>query len=580
MERTNRRYTPQGSSSYQPFSQQLPVSFRLPPAPVHARASKTVLGSTEIVQKTSIGNAFVNNDPFIPLNPLTVEEIRVFEDKKAAENNARKRRRSSDYDKWKRPNSQEIPWLRNECSIKYTSVVQRLHYEILEFVEYLMPTDLERLFRAFVIKRIQKAIRAVYPTAEVMAFGSYNTGLYLPTSDIDLVCFIQQRNPLREIVAILNKNNICEGRPIPIANAVVPIIKLKEKYTRYNVDISFNQASGFGSAATMKRFMREWPSLSKLVVTLKYFLHHHELDDPACGGMGGYTVFCMILSFLQLHPEIQKGVVVPEDENLGVLLIEFFELYGVNYNYEELAIRVAKDKKRSGSNIGYCRKRYEDWATKDPITNICIQDPSDSTNDIARSTKNMRIIQDEFRRAFQRLVTRVGYLDSCTPRDEDGAFKDLQNFSILSSIVYINSDVRKRRDQLCKDYRNGDLGTVMASCGTDLRHRDVDDIIGMFKLEIAEADRLKSYKFARIKNHNGRRYTPPSPSIRRERSPVYNYRTSTSIEQIYVEDNSDMEMSDEYISDYTSNDRKLKNGISDSNGKKKSNKRHRRDRGD
>ncbi|CAG8843819.1 26038_t:CDS:1, partial [Racocetra persica] len=199
---------------------QLPVSFRLPPIPVQARVNKTVLGSTEIVQKTSVNNAFVNNDPFIPLNPLTTEEIRVFEDKKAAENNARKRRRSSEYDKWKRPNSQETPWLSNECNVKYTSVVERLHYEILEFVDYLLPTDLERLLRAYVIKRIEMAIRAVYSTAEVLAFGSYNTDLYLPTSDIDLVCFIHQRNPLRDIVSILTRNNICEGRPIAIANAV------------------------------------------------------------------------------------------------------------------------------------------------------------------------------------------------------------------------------------------------------------------------------------------------------------------------------------------------------------------------
>ncbi|CAG8602507.1 1510_t:CDS:2 [Cetraspora pellucida] len=573
MEKINGRCPPQGTShqSYQPFSQQLPVSFRLPPVPVQARVNKAVLGGKEIVQKTSANNAFVNNDPFIPLNPLTTEEIRVFEDKKAADNNARKRRRSSEFDKWKRPNNQETPWLSDECTVKYTSVVQRLHYEILEFVDYLLPTDLERLLRAYVIKRIEMAIKAVYPTAEVLAFGSYNTDLYLPTSDIDLVCFIHQRNPLRDIVSILARNNICEGRPIAIANAVVPIIKFKEKHTKFNVDISFNQASGFGSAAAMKLFMKEWPSLGKLVVTLKYFLHHHELDDPSCGGMGGYTVFCMVLSFLQLHPEIQKGVVVPEDENLGVLLIEFFELYGIHYNYEDLAIRVAKDK-RSGLNVGYYRKKYENWATKDPITNICIQDPSDSTNDIARSTKNMRIIQDEFQHAFERLVTRVGYLERCTPRDEDGTFRDLQSQSILSSISFINSDIRKRRDQLYKDYKNGVLGSVLSQYGTDpsrfLRHHDVDIIIETFRFEIAEADRLRNFKFARIRNKNDKHHIPPSPK-KRERSPVY------------IEESSDMEMSDEFISDYyIPNDRKLRNVTDDYNGKRRSKKRHKRERGD
>lgn len=48
----------------------------------------------------------------------------------------------------------------------------------------------------------------------------------------------------------------------------------------------------------------------------------------------------MVVSFLQQH--------VREDArstkaNLGVLLVEFFELYGVDFNYTRTAIRITDD---------------------------------------------------------------------------------------------------------------------------------------------------------------------------------------------------------------------------------------------
>lgn len=102
----------------------------------------------------------------------------------------------------------------------------RLHYEILELVDYLNPTDIEHLLRSFVIKRVELAIKKWFPNAEIVPFGSFNTGLYLPTSDIDLVCFIHAQTPLalREVSRILVQDGICLERPITLAKAVVSII--------------------------------------------------------------------------------------------------------------------------------------------------------------------------------------------------------------------------------------------------------------------------------------------------------------------------------------------------------------------
>lgn len=51
----------------------------------------------------------------------------------------------------------------------------------------MVPTDEEKALRKMLIKRIERVILLVYPRAKVEVFGSYSTGLYLPSSDLDIV---------------------------------------------------------------------------------------------------------------------------------------------------------------------------------------------------------------------------------------------------------------------------------------------------------------------------------------------------------------------------------------------------------
>jgi non-canonical poly(A) RNA polymerase PAPD5/7 len=122
-------------------------------------------------------------------------------------------------------------------------------------------------------------------------------------SDLDIVCFIKENSPdiLKRIAQLLHYHRISEERPITLTKAVVPIIKFREFHTQFNVDISFNQSSGYTSSRSMKNYLDQWPSLGSMVIIVKWFLKHHGLDDPSNGGMGGFTVFCMMLSFFQVR---------------------------------------------------------------------------------------------------------------------------------------------------------------------------------------------------------------------------------------------------------------------------------------
>ena len=79
-----------------------------------------------------------------------------------------------------------------------------------------------------------------------MVFGSCATGLNLPNSDIDLLVY----NPGMRELTMLNKisNSLVKAKFCKSIEALkftkVPLIKLQDKNTNINVDISFNRTNG------------------------------------------------------------------------------------------------------------------------------------------------------------------------------------------------------------------------------------------------------------------------------------------------------------------------------------------------
>lgn len=160
--------------------------------------------------------------------------------------------------------------------------------------------------------------------------------------------------------------------------ASVPIVKLTDKKTEIRVDISFNMSNGVKSAELIKSYMAEFPVLEKLVYVLKQFLLERDLNEVFTGGISSYSLILMCISFLQLHPRPEH---VHEHSNLGVLLIEFFELYGRKFNYMNTGIRI----KDGGCYINK-EEMQKDMTDGHRPSLLCIEDPLLRTNDIGRSS--------------------------------------------------------------------------------------------------------------------------------------------------------------------------------------------------
>ncbi|KAK4398384.1 Terminal nucleotidyltransferase 4A [Sesamum angolense] len=90
-------------------------------------------------------------------------------------------------------------WFRANCRFK--SPMLQLHKEILDFCHFLSPTGEEQQSRNAAIESVFDVIKYIWPNAEVEVFGSFKTGLYLPSSDIDDA--VSKWPPLRPLCLIL-----------------------------------------------------------------------------------------------------------------------------------------------------------------------------------------------------------------------------------------------------------------------------------------------------------------------------------------------------------------------------------------
>uniref|UniRef100_A0A667X7F9 Terminal nucleotidyltransferase 4A n=1 Tax=Myripristis murdjan TaxID=586833 RepID=A0A667X7F9_9TELE len=319
---------------------------------------------------------------------------------------------------------------------KYNPGVLGLHEEVMDFYNFMSPRPEEAAMRKEVVNRIEMVIKELWPTADVQIFGSFSTGLYLPTSDIDLVVFGKwERPPLQELEQALRKHNVAEPFSVKVLDkATVPIIKLTDQETEVKVDISFNVETGVKAASFIKDY--KYPVLPYLIFVLKQFLLQRDLNEVFTGGISSYSLILMVISFLQLHPRIDAR---NPNENLGVLLIEFFELYGRHFNYLKTGIRIknggaymAKEEIMKAMTNGYRPSM------------LCIEDPLLPGNDVGRSSYGAMHVKHVFDYAYTVLGHAVSPLARSYPN------KDSE--STLGRIIRLTQEVIDYREWIIKKW--------------------------------------------------------------------------------------------------------------------------------
>lgn len=302
---------------------------------------------------------------------------------------------------------------------------------MIDFYEYVRPRDFEQRIRDNLVENLRKAMRRDgrnFASATVHPFGSYMSGLYLPTADMDLVVcsasymrggpptYLAAKSWLYKFSKFLTSQRVADADSIEvIAHARVPLVKYVDKQTGLKVDISFENLGGVEAVDTFLRWKQRYPAMPILVTVIKHFLLMRGLNEPVNGGIGGFSVICLVVSMLQLNPQVQSHSLVPE-HNLGEMLLEFLELYGRDFRYETNAISLTRP-------VGYIRKVRVIGSTPSALLTrsqndvstfsyknkdrLSIIDPNNPGNDISGGSSNTPAILSRFHDAFNTLRDRM-----------------------------------------------------------------------------------------------------------------------------------------------------------------------------
>ncbi|KZF22882.1 hypothetical protein L228DRAFT_268260 [Xylona heveae TC161] len=307
------------------------------------------------------------------------------------------------------------PW----CTVDHSRTEKMgywLHKEVCDFYNYVRPREFEDVVRRDLLARLQRGISRRYPGCEVRSFGSFAAGLYLPNSDMDVVLVSRDflRRGIKQVCqtsrhmfqfrAFLER----EGIPVPgtvevIAKARVPIVKFIDKATGLKVDMSFENDTGIVANETFQAWRHRYPAMPVIVTVIKQFLMMRGLNEVFTGGLGGFSVTCLVTSLLQNMPQVQSGNFVPE-KHLGEVLMEFFDLYGNEFNVLTTGIQLEPPgyfEKRSNMNIIYQLNKMD---------RLSIVDPNKPDNDISSGSSNVALIFRCFSEAYEILQKRMADL--------------------------------------------------------------------------------------------------------------------------------------------------------------------------
>lgn len=314
-------------------------------------------------------------------------------------------------------------WFRGNSRFK--SPMLQLHKEILDFCEFLSPTPEEDASRKEAIESVVKVIKHIWPNCQVEVFGSFRTGLYLPTSDIDIVILGSDiQNPqigLHALSRLLSQNRV--GKKIQvIAKARVPIVKFNEKKSGIAFDISFDMENGPKAAEFIQDAVSKWAPLRPLCLILKIFLQQRELNEVYTGGIGSYALLVMLIAMLQNY---QNSRASPE-HNLGVLLVNFFDIYGRKLNTADVGVSC------NGGGTFFL-KSMKGFSVPGKQYMISIEDPQAPENDIGRSSFNYFQVRSAFAMAFATL-TNLKAISGLGP-----------NRSILGTIIRPDAALLERK---------------------------------------------------------------------------------------------------------------------------------------
>ncbi|GBG32713.1 PolyA RNA polymerase cid14 [Hondaea fermentalgiana] len=254
-----------------------------------------------------------------------------------------------------------------------------------------------RPWQLAVAERIRTAVQSIFPGATTRLFGSLETGLAAPCSDVDMVV---QRFGVPARVAMRTLADHLRGQSWvqmiqSVEHTSVPVIKLAtaqipisfgNQGSLINVDITFDSYShtGLRTCALVRRLMASYPPLKPLTLVIKQFLVVKGLNDPFVGGLSSYGLVLMVTAILQRwFPSGMHGLPCPSNL-LGAVLMTFLREYA-NPAFIERGVWVHMDPAATPDVLAMMHMKSQHLIEVAKATSpapLYILDPSSDVNSI------------------------------------------------------------------------------------------------------------------------------------------------------------------------------------------------------
>ncbi|ENH99460.1 hypothetical protein COCC4DRAFT_208109 [Bipolaris maydis ATCC 48331] len=355
-------------------------------------------------------NEFAHIDSIVSRQEAAVAEHRAPRGPKA--NNKRKATVGGVVSEWlPARNRDPTPWLPSPDAYAHLAREPEkwLHNEILDFYDFVAPKPFEHEQRNRLVNRVNNALgqrRFPQQNGRVLCFGSFPAGLYLPTADMDLVYVsdqyynggppvvdMSQRGANKSLLYKASnrlKSMGMDADGCQVIHAKVPIIKFQDRLTQLQVDISFENLSGVQAQATFAQWKQDYPDMIYMVALLKQFLVMHGLNEVHTGGIGGFSIICLIVSYIQ-HSD--------KHENLGECFLGFLKYYGdFDLSRKRIQMHPPAIIEKTAHGIDGRPERYD---------GLSIQDPNRPENNISGGSHRVQDAFDAFKEAYHTLEDRM-----------------------------------------------------------------------------------------------------------------------------------------------------------------------------
>ena len=244
---------------------------------------------------------------------------------------------------YRQPIFPQFPWISKKTA-EFKGMI-KLHFEITDFYNYIKPHKSEYEIRMRSFDVLKQLLLKKFPDVRVKSFGSFPNEIFLADSDVDIVVISKTKSDQKKTLDkiydyIIYKSELFDY--VRKIDAKVPIIKLQLKETKIFLDISVDRKNGYDAKRIIKRSMNDFHALKPLLYVLKYLIRQKKLNETFTGGVSSFLLFNLVLAFLQYKnkTEISNFNQNSNQLNLGQLLVDFFQFYGFEFNYDEIGISV------------------------------------------------------------------------------------------------------------------------------------------------------------------------------------------------------------------------------------------------